>query len=1014
MSMGYSREAAKAALEHAQNNFDAALDILIQQSSKMQEDESYNRAIAASLQQQPSMGLSNEEMQLSQAIEMSMKEQAIIPDFGNPEQQVRKDGIPVGLKNVGNTCYFNSLLQIYFMLPQFVKRIMEFKYEEEKKPEENKSKPSAPNPNSKDSVKKEEKKEEKKEDSKKNEKNRKKASVELVLNLQKLFSYLTSSNRKYVEPTDVLKALVDDYGNQISIGEQKDAGEFNIIFLSEINEALQLEEIKSNFPPPLSPSKSLIENSPRKSPSITRSQNLGIPNMLASMTQKLNNTFINENFFGEFQILTRAAEKDGKIVELEAEVPFGQIMINAMEKDIYEGWDTNYFNEIEGFLTPAGHTTKAEQEYWITKLPSVLLLQFQRVEFDKQTKNIKKITNPVNFEKIIYVDRFMKENHKESSTIRAEVREHKKKIKALESALRKYRSFGEHELNIAHVLQTATGFLENQSEGMSVETGMGIKLFDPVKIGMLGNTSADIKNAEKVLATYLEEVKKQTNLMEVQLKEYQTKVEHSYDHMKKYSYQLHSIIIHAGQADSGHYYAFIYDFEQNKWRKYNDIHITEVPEEEVLKTAIGEDKSVANAYCLIYVSKENEMRVSSPLVRQFSLSESKENMPAKPILPEKPKNDLYTLLIPPKLKSEVLADNLKLETEIAEYRAGQLVKRLQAIYTDRYEVLQQVKDQKPFEAFFPYFNFVCYLEHTKNPALSKWELLNECLKEIHENIGIDLLDKNDPIFIKLRDNFMKVCKNCPPTLTLSDPQRHTLEGYRKTYEAEVLNKNVQKYIFNTLISKNWVSAQHALCFFIANNIYTTGSIRKMMNDIVKMLSLRLISYINELIMDKKPEDAIKIINLLTQLCIFFIDKKDSHSEHAIKMLKFIHSESKSIFSESQKAEILECINDIENLNTNTKHIGCNPKEPPAEYKAEFEKMRENMFKWKESWKDPLPQPNELENSIRTFLLDNRAWHEIHTKIYSGKAQCSPEEFYEMEKKQGIDFKKGLIENAENK
>ncbi len=43
--------------------------------------------------------------------------------------RARVDNSPVA-------CYFNSLMQIYFMLPQFVKKVMDFQYqesEEEKK-----------------------------------------------------------------------------------------------------------------------------------------------------------------------------------------------------------------------------------------------------------------------------------------------------------------------------------------------------------------------------------------------------------------------------------------------------------------------------------------------------------------------------------------------------------------------------------------------------------------------------------------------------------------------------------------------------------------------------------------------------------------------------------------------------------------------------------------------------------------------------------------------------------------
>jgi hypothetical protein len=37
----------------------------------------------------------------------------------------------------------------------------------------------------------------------------------------------------------VLNALVDDYGNQLTIGAQEDVGEFNIILISRIEQGLR-------------------------------------------------------------------------------------------------------------------------------------------------------------------------------------------------------------------------------------------------------------------------------------------------------------------------------------------------------------------------------------------------------------------------------------------------------------------------------------------------------------------------------------------------------------------------------------------------------------------------------------------------------------------------------------------------------------------------------------------------------------------------------------------------------
>jgi hypothetical protein len=46
------------------------------------------------------------------------------------------------------------------------------------------------------------------------------------------------ANRKYVDPTAVLRSLTDDFGNPISIGEQRDIGEFLLNFIERIEEGL--------------------------------------------------------------------------------------------------------------------------------------------------------------------------------------------------------------------------------------------------------------------------------------------------------------------------------------------------------------------------------------------------------------------------------------------------------------------------------------------------------------------------------------------------------------------------------------------------------------------------------------------------------------------------------------------------------------------------------------------------------------------------------------------------------
>lgn len=40
------------------------------------------------------------------------------------DKRLRQDELPVGLKNVGNTCYFNSFIQAFFFLPNMQEKLL--------------------------------------------------------------------------------------------------------------------------------------------------------------------------------------------------------------------------------------------------------------------------------------------------------------------------------------------------------------------------------------------------------------------------------------------------------------------------------------------------------------------------------------------------------------------------------------------------------------------------------------------------------------------------------------------------------------------------------------------------------------------------------------------------------------------------------------------------------------------------------------------------------------------------
>ena len=62
-----------------------------------------------------------------------------------------------------------------------------------------------------------------------------------------------------------------------------------------------------------------------------------------------------------------------------------------------------------------------------------------------------------------------------------------------------------------------------------------------------------------------------------------------------YVYELFSIIIHVGTVTSGHYYAYIKNFKDRKWYKFNDTVVTPINDSNIIAAAFGGDQTVSSS-----------------------------------------------------------------------------------------------------------------------------------------------------------------------------------------------------------------------------------------------------------------------------------------------------------------------------------------------------------------------------------------------------------------------------------
>ncbi|XP_062950531.1 ubiquitin carboxyl-terminal hydrolase 28 isoform X6 [Cynocephalus volans] len=504
----------------------------------------------------------------------------------NPNDWRRVDGWPVGLKNVGNTCWFSAVIQSLFQLPEFRRLVLSY------------SLPQNILENCRSHTEK--------------------RNIMFMQELQYLFALMMGSNRKFVDPSAALDLLKGAFRSAEE--QQQDVSEFTHKLLDWLEDAFQLAVNVDN---------------PRN-----KSENPMVQLFYGTfLTEGVREgkPFCNNETFGQYPLQVNGYRN----------------LDECLEGAMVEG-------DIE--LLPSDHSVKYGQERWFTKLPPVLTFELSRFEFNQSLGQPEKIHNKLEFPRIIYMDRYMYRSKELIRNKRECIRQLKEEINVLQQKLERYVKYGSGPARfplpdmLKYVIEFASTKPASESCPTQGDTHMTVPLSSvhcPVSDLTSKESTSTESSSQDVESTFSspEDTLHKSKIMnkpltssrssmampahpaprtvtdeeitfvKTCLQRWRSEIEQDIQDLKncitsttqtieqmycdpllrQVPYRLHAVLVHEGQANAGHYWAYIYNQPRQIWLKYNDISVTESSWEELERDSFGGVRNVS-AYCLMYIN----------------------------------------------------------------------------------------------------------------------------------------------------------------------------------------------------------------------------------------------------------------------------------------------------------------------------------------------------------------------------------------------------------------------------
>uniref|UniRef100_A0A8C6H3F6 Ubiquitin carboxyl-terminal hydrolase 28 n=1 Tax=Mus spicilegus TaxID=10103 RepID=A0A8C6H3F6_MUSSI len=550
-------------------------------------------AIALSLLESPNIQADNRDLNRAHAANSAETKRSkrkrceVWGENHNPNNWRRVDGWPVGLKNVGNTCWFSAVIQSLFQLPEFRRLVLSYNL------------PQNILENCRSHTEK--------------------RNIMFMQELQYLFALLLGSNRKFVDPSAALDLLKGAFRS--SEEQQQDVSEFTHKLLDWLEDAFQL---------------AVNVNSHLRNKSENPMVQLFYGTFLTEGVRE-GKPFCNNETFGQYPLQVNGyhnldeclegamVEGDIALLPSDRSVKYGQerwftklppvltFELSRFEFNQSLGQPEKIHNKLEfpqiiymdRYMYKSKELIRSKRES-VRKLKEEIQILQQKLE-----RYVKYGSGPSRFplpDMLKYVIEFASTKPASESCLSGSAEHVTLPLPSVHCPIsdltpKESSSPESCSQNAGSTFSSPEDALPS-SEGMNGPfTSPHSSLETPAPPAPRTVTDEEMNFVKTCLQRWRSEIEQDIQDLKNCISSSTQAIEQMYCDplLRQVPYRLHAVLVHEGQASAGHYWAYIYNQPRQIWLKYNDISVTESSWEELERDSYGGLRNVS-AYCLMYIN----------------------------------------------------------------------------------------------------------------------------------------------------------------------------------------------------------------------------------------------------------------------------------------------------------------------------------------------------------------------------------------------------------------------------